>query len=193
MGRRRPLAATAAAVTAGLAAAAFAWAAPSPTSTTVDAKADVAEGPDIQRLSVGRAGDGRLRAVVTFASPVRASDLMASSGPPGSVCLRIWTGQRPDPAAQRPDRLVCVSARSEDELRASVLEQRDAGLPRRTGSASVQRNASERSIIVRVSQSALGRPERIRFAAEATRAGCVRPSCVDTAPNAPGTRAFRLR
>lgn len=193
MARLRVTATVTATAVAGLSVAALAWGAPSPTTTTSDAKSDVAQAPDIQRVSVSRAGDGRLRAVISFFDPVKASDLEASSGPPGSVCLRVWTARKPDPAAQRPDRLVCVTARSEDELRASVLRQEGKGLPRRTGSASVQRNSSERSIIVRVSQSALGRPERIRFAAEATRAGCAEPSCIDTAPDAPSTRAFRLR
>ena len=124
---------------------------------------------------------------------MRPRDLLADSGPPGSVCLRVWTAADADPRSTRPDRLVCVTARSASELRASVLEQRDAGLPRRVGSASVRRNASGRSLIVRISQSALGRPGRIRFAAESTRPGCERASCIDTAPAAPATRVFRLR
>jgi hypothetical protein len=109
------------------------------------------------------------------------------------VCLRLWTAPGADPRATRPDRLVCVTARSADELRASVLEQRDGGLPRRTGSASVRRTRSGRSVIVRVSQTALGRPQRFRYAVEATRPGCARATCVDTVPAAPATRTFRVR
>lgn len=173
--------------------AAVAWAQASDPVRDNDPRGDVGEPPDLQRMSLARAGDGRLRATLTFTQPLSPADLLAGSGPPGSVCLRVWTAADADPAAQRPDRLVCVSARSDDELRASVYEQRDAGLPRRVGSASVGRNASGRSMIVRVAQSALGRPTRIRFAAEATRAGCARPDCVDTLPGAPRTRVFRLR
>ncbi|MBA3329010.1 MAG: hypothetical protein H0T43_11985, partial [Solirubrobacterales bacterium] len=98
-----------------------------------------------------------------------------------------------DPRSTRPDRLVCVTARSADDLRASVLEQRGAGQPRRVASASVSRTRSARGLIIRVAQSALGRPERIRFAMESTRPGCERTSCIDTVPGAPSTRLFRLR
>jgi hypothetical protein len=48
-------------------------------------------------------------------------------------------------------------------------------------------------VIVRVSQTALGRPQRFRYAVEATRPGCARATCVDTVPAAPATRTFRVR
>jgi hypothetical protein len=57
----------------------------------------------------------------------------------------------------------------------------------------VTANASGRSFIVRVSQSALGRPALIRFAFESTRPGCDRVSCIDTVPDGGATRRFRLR
>jgi hypothetical protein len=168
-------------------------AASSPTVALRDPRADVAGPLDLVRASVGRAGDGRVRVAVGFAAPVTPRDMLALDGPPGSVCLRLWTVAGADPAATSPDRLVCVTARSADELRAGVLRQRDGGLPRRDGRASVRRTASGRSLIVHVSQSALGRPERLRFAVESTRPGCARPACVDTVPAAPATRSFRLR
>jgi hypothetical protein len=148
---------------------------------------------DLQRVGLRRASDGRLRTAVTFAGRVSASTLLARSGPPGSVCLRIWTDARADPRASRPDRLVCVTARSADALRAGVFEQREPGLPRRVAPASVRANASGRSLIVRVAQSALGRPQVIRFAVESTRPGCERPACVDTAPDGGAVRRMRLR
>jgi hypothetical protein len=134
-----------------------------------------------------------VRAVLTFAAKVAAGTLLASSGPPGSACLRIWTDPEADPAATRPDRLVCVTARSARRLRAGVFDQRDAGLPRRVGPASVKASASGRSIAVRFSQSSLGRPAVIRFGAEATPPGCDRPACVDTVPDGGAVRRFRLR
>ena len=112
---------------------------------------------------------------------------------PGSVCLKVWTAADADPTAQRPDRLVCVTARTDDELRASVFEQREPGLPRRLGSASVRVNESGRSLVLRIAQSSLGRPELIRFAVDATRPGCVRVSCIDAAPDDGAVRRFRLR
>ena len=52
---------------------------------------------------------------------------------------------------------------------------------------------SGRSIVVRISQSSLGRPELIRFAVESTRPGCERVSCVDEAPDKGAVRRFRVR
>ncbi len=168
-------------------------AAPSPPVVIPDAAADV-EGPlDLKKATLSRASDGRLRATFTFAARVTPASLLAESGPPGSVCLRVWTDAGADPRVTRADRLVCVTARSEDRLRASVFEQSRSGLPRRTGAASARLNRSGRSLILRVSQSALGRPARIRFAAEANRPGCDRTACIDLAPEAPSTRTFRLR
>ncbi|MBA3329015.1 MAG: hypothetical protein H0T43_12010, partial [Solirubrobacterales bacterium] len=59
--------------------------------TVSDPRGDAPAALDMQRLSLQRAGDGRLRASVTFAGTVRPRDLLAASGPPGSVCLRVWT------------------------------------------------------------------------------------------------------
>ena len=182
-------------MTAAIAAlgAAAALAATSGTIHISDAKDDVAGALDLQRATLKRAADGRLRAVVTFTDKVSPRMMLASSGPPGSVCLKIWTDDDADPQATVPDRLVCVTARSKDELRASVLEQRSAGLPTHVASASVGRNKSGRSLVVRFAQSSLGRPELIRFAIEATRRGCPRVSCVDQVPDAGAVRRFRLR
>lgn len=190
---RRGLPALAAALGAVLVAAAVALGTVSAPVTLRDAPGDASAAPDLQRMTLSRASDGRLRAVLTLAAKLTPADLLAGSGPPGSVCLRLWTDADADPAAQRPDRLVCVTARSADELRSSVLEQEGKGLPRRTGSASVRLSASGRSLTVSVSQTALGRPARVRFAAEATRASCAQPSCTDTLPDAPATKVFRLR
>ena len=54
-------------------------------------------------------------------------------------------------------------------------------------------NASGRSVVLRFAQSSLGRPPRISFAAESTRPGCERVSCIDSAPDGGATRTFRLR
>ena len=174
------------------AAVALAAAPPSKPVVLPDAGDDTTGALDIQRASLSLAGDGRLRAVVTFAAKVTPKAMLAKTGPPGSACVRIWTAPDADPTATRPDRLVCVTAGKDEKLRAGVYEQRDAGLPRRTGPADVKANASGRSFVVRVSQSALGRPAIIRFAFESTRPGCDRVSCIDTVPDGGATRRFRL-
>ena len=158
-----------------------------------DAREDVAGALDLQRASLSLASDGRLRVVVTFVGKVDPEALLAGSGPPGSVCLKVWTDEDADPDAMAPDRLVCVTAQSDDKLRASVFEQDDPGLPRRVGSAAVGQNKSKRSLVVRIAQSALGRPELLRFAIESTRPGCARVSCIDALPDKGAVRRFRIR
>jgi hypothetical protein len=140
-----------------------------------------------------RTSDGRLRAALSFAGKVTPKTLLAGSGPPGSACLRIWTAADADPKAMRPDRLVCVTARSQDELRGGVYEVTGPALPKRVADASAKVSASRQVMVLRFAQSAIGRPARIRFAVESTRPGCERPSCTDTVPDKGRTRVFRLR
>ncbi len=158
-----------------------------------DPPGDVTGPLDLTRVSLQRAPDGRLRAVLRFADRVTPRTLLASSGPPGSACLRIWTGADADPKAMRPDRLVCATARSEDELRAGVYEVTGAALPKRLADASVKFSASRQIMVLRFAQSSLGRPPRLQFAVESTRPGCERPSCVDIAPDQGRVRVLRLR
>jgi hypothetical protein len=184
---------------AGLTAAAAAlavtaaWAAPSKTVAIPDAREDVTGALDLQRVALSLASDGRLRAVITLVGKVDPSEMLARSGPPGSVCVKVWTPEDADPAAMPADRLVCVTARTKDELRATVFSQTEPGLPVRVGSASVRVNKSARSLVLRISQSSLGRPELIRFAVESTRPGCERVSCVDQAPDKGAVRRFRIK
>jgi hypothetical protein len=191
--RRRVLCLVLLTVAAVPLAVAAAFAAASSPAVMKDPANDVSGPLDLRRAALRRTSDGRLRATLTFAGKVAASTLLASSGPPGSACMRVWTDPDADPTATRPDRLVCVTARSEDELRAGVFTQRDAGLPRRVGSASVKASSSGRSLVTRISQSSLGRPEVIRFAVESTRPGCESTACIDTVPDAGAARRFRLR
>jgi len=159
-----------------------------------DPRDAVRDGLDLTRVQLGLGRDRRLRAALTLAADWTAGDLLAASGPPGSLCLRLWTGDA-SPRGTRPDHLVCVSAAGDAddaELRASVLRERDEGLPERVAPATVTR-ASDRTITVRFSQTSIGHPARVRFAGEATRPGCPRVSCVDTAPNSPRTATLRLR
>jgi hypothetical protein len=174
-----------------LAATAFGAATSGPVAVR-DAAGDARPGAlDLTRVQLGRTPDGHLRAALTLTAAVRAKDLLSADGPPGSICLRLWTTGTPGEA--EADRLVCITAdRDGRHLRAAVLDEGPDGLPRRVGAASLARS-SERALVVRFSQSAVGRPDRVRFEAEATKPGCVRTSCVDTAPDAPATGLLVLR
>ncbi|MDP8967259.1 MAG: hypothetical protein M3N04_01530 [Actinomycetota bacterium] len=190
--RRRLLAGGIGAIICAVVASAS-FAATSRTIVISDPGGDVSGPLDLTRVSLQRASDGRLRAVVTFAEKITPKTLLATSGPPGAACLRIWTGRDADPRAMRPDRLVCVTARADDELRGGVYEVSGSALPERLADASVKLIPSGRSVVVRFAQRSLGRPQRIRFGFESTRAGCERPSCIDTVPGKGATRSFRLR
>jgi hypothetical protein len=190
-GRRRRVAALSAAV--ALIAATGAIAATSKPVVLSDPSDDVSGALDIQRISLSLPSDGRLRAVITLTGKIDPKAMLADSGPPGSVCLKVWTAADADPTAARADRLVCITASSDNDLRASVFDQREPGLPRRVGPASVAVNDSKRSFVLRVSQSALGRPELVSFAIESTRPGCGRVSCIDQAPDDGKVRRLRLR
>jgi hypothetical protein len=174
---------------AALAATAGAAAAPKPIVST-DAKGDVNSPLDLTRVSVARGADGRLRASMTLATAWEGEALLASSGPQGSICLKLWTtSAAPD---FPPDLLVCTTADKDGKLRGSVLKERANKLPERIASAEVSR-PSTRTVTLRFSQSAIGRPAKLTLAAETTRPGCPRASCIDTAPDAPKTLELVLR
>ncbi|MEA2143344.1 MAG: hypothetical protein QOI64_1774 [Solirubrobacteraceae bacterium] len=192
-GGRRLLAAG---ICASVCAALVASAAPATTSRTsilTDERGDVSGPLDLTRVSLLRASDGRLRVALSFADKLTPKAMLASSGPPGSACVRIWTAADADPASMRPNRLACVTARSDDEFRAGVYEVTGAALPKRVAGAAVKLTASGTSIVLRFTQSSIGRPQRFRFAVESTRPGCERAACIDTVPAGGTARTFRLR
>jgi hypothetical protein len=157
-----------------------------------DAAGDVgAGGLDVARVSLGRASDGRVRASITMAKAWSPRDLLAKSGPPGTVCLRVWLGGR-RPSASQPDYLVCATVGVDnDRLRASVLHERSGKLPERVGAATATK-PSARTAVLRFGRSALGRPKALRFAVETAPAGCQRLGCLDTAPDAPKSARLAL-
>jgi hypothetical protein len=170
-----------------------ALAAASKTLVITDPRGDVSGALDLTRVSLQRTTDGRLRAALSFAGKLTPKTLLAGTGPPGSACVRIWTAADADPASVRPDRLACLTARTDDEFRGGVYEVTGAQLPKRLADANVKLTASGQSVVLRFTQSSIGRPQRIRFAVEATRPGCERVTCIDTLPDGGAARTFRLR
>jgi hypothetical protein len=171
---------------------ASARAADAPSPVVVKDPNDAVQGaPDLTRLQLGLTSDGRLRAAVTLSVGWVARNLLASKGPPGSVCLRLWTVSKP--GAAPPDYLVCATSHQDGEtMRGTIFRSAPGEQLRHVAIATVGRT-SDRTMTLRFSQSVVGRPATIRFAAEATKPGCARVSCVDTAPDAPKTATFRLR
>ncbi|QEC49919.1 hypothetical protein FSW04_21690 [Baekduia soli] len=188
---RRPLVILGCAAAAGAGATVAALAATTPRPVvTADPKGDVRGSLDLTRFSLARGSDGRLRASLTLAVAWKDDALSADSGPPGSVCAKLWTVSVPPDAP--PDYLVCATTDDKGHLRGSVLRERANKLPERVGAAVVSR-PSTRTVSLRFSQSVIGRPATVQAAAETTRPGCPRSSCIDTAPDAPATLTLTLR
>jgi hypothetical protein len=151
---------------------------------------DTAGGFDLTRVQFGRAADGRLRAALTLSAPWRMKDLPAEDGPPGSICLRMWTVTKAP--GTFPDRLLCITSDARGRhMRGSVYVERGGALERVAGATLAR--SSARTVVARFSQSAIGQPDSVRFAAEATPPGCPRLRCIDTAPNAPNVATLTLR
>jgi hypothetical protein len=156
-----------------------------------DAAGDVNGKLDLRQVVLARGTDGRLRVSLTLAGAWDADDLLSDDGPPGSLCLKLWTTS-PANLDATPERLVCVTAKSNGDLRGSILEQRANQLPARTGSATVTR-PSQRTVTIRFSQTAIGKPATVEMQAETTRAGCTRGSCIDRAPDGGAALVLKLR
>jgi hypothetical protein len=175
-----------------LALVASATAADTPKPVVVkDAKDAVAGAPDLTRAQIGLASDHRVRIALTLAAPWQPKDLVAGEGPPGSLCVRLWTVTKP--GTTPPDYLVCATARADGETMRGTVFQRKGGEPLSRAGVAIVGRTSDRTMTLRFSQTVVGRPKTIDFIAEATKPGCARVSCVDTAPEAPKTATFRLR
>ena len=114
---------------AGLALSASAPAADTPAPVVVkDAKDAVAGAPDLTRAQIGLASDRRVRFALTLAAPWQPKDLIAAQGPPGSLCVRLWTVTKP--GATPPDYLVCATTRADGEtMRGTVLKSKPGEQP----------------------------------------------------------------
>jgi hypothetical protein len=161
-------------------------------TVVTDHTADAADdGVDLARVTFARAPGGLLRASITSDDNFAPTDLRAKTGPPGSICLELWTVTVA--SANPPDYLVCVTANAQgDAMRATIMHQRSDQLPQLIGPAGVTRS-SEHNVTLRFKQSAIGTPATIAFAVEATKSGCARVSCIDSAPDAPAVATLKLR
>ena len=136
------------------------------------------------RAAHDRSND-RLAHIVRFHARVTPGDFrnaVAEHGPPGSVCVNIWTSRKPWDAS--PNFEVCVSAdRGGDELVASVSRLGARGGVRRRGPASAQLTSGRR-LVVRFDPDRIRRPGAYRWSVQVTtfERGCTRRGCKDFAP-----------
>jgi hypothetical protein len=127
----------------------------------------------------------RLAHIIRFHAGISASDLrnaIDEHGPPGSVCINIWTRRTPWEAS--PNFEVCVTANREGrDLQASVSKLGPRGGARRRGAASAEL-ATRRRLAVRFDPDLIRRPNAYRWSVEVTTfaRGCTSRGCKDFAP-----------
>jgi hypothetical protein len=125
-------------------------------------------------------------------SPRNFRNAVAEHGPPGSVCLNIWTTRTPREASPNYD--VCVSGnRARNRLVASVSRLGSRGSVRRVGSASAELLSSRR-LRVRFDPDLIRRPETYRWSVQVAtfERGCTRRGCRDVAPRRGRTLRTRI-
>ena len=146
---------------------------------------------DVGSVSLVQPRATRLEARVTMNEDWTPGTMLASSGPPGSICVNLWTTRRP--GSQPPNFLVCGTPQSARRLRVAVFRENGDGLPVKADGAGA--TISGRTLIMRFSPASIGSPDTLRFSAEATQlVGCPRPrGCFDRGPNGARTAFFELR
>ena len=90
---------------------------------------------DIVRVAMSRGVDGRLRGEVTMEKPWTTNDLRSATGPPGSICLTLYTKREPGARSRRLARLRDAGAGRRGAARARAARPRqrapEAGRRRR--------------------------------------------------------------
>ena len=115
-------------------------------------------------------------------SPRNFRNAVDEHGPPGSVCINIWTRRTPWEAS--PDFDVCVTGdRSRRKLLASVSRIGARGSVRRVGRAAAVLTSARR-LVVRFDPDLIRRPSSYRWSVHVTtfERGCTRTGCQDVAP-----------
>ena len=136
------------------------------------------------RATFDRSND-RLVHVVRFhgrISPRNFRNAVQAHGPPGTICVNIWTSRTPWEASPNFD--VCVTGnRARNKLVASVSRLGPRGSVRRVGSASA-RLASPTRLFIRFDPDLIRRPAAYRWSVHVTtfERGCTRRGCQDVAP-----------
>ncbi len=142
------------------------------------------------------AANDRLAHVVRFHERIAPRDFrnaVAEHGPPGSVCVDIWTTRIPREASPNFDACV-TSNRDRDDLVASVSRLGPRGGVRRVGRASAELT-SRRRLVLRFDPDLIRRPGAYRWSVQVTtfERGCTRRGCVDLAPRRGRTERTTLR
>jgi hypothetical protein len=161
---------------------------------TVQDDDDVSNVLDLRQVTVQENRNGRIRVEIVTWETWSVSELVTASGPSGSVCVKLWTTRQP--SSRPPNYLVCAFPdKGGKKLQGQVLRDSGGSVPLKVASASVSGPDSKRRLAIAFTYASIRKPPKVRFAVEAAQAsGCPRPrGCIDTAPDAPRSRAFEPR
>jgi hypothetical protein len=177
-----------------LAALAVALGATVAAAVSVPDRDDVAFGIDIARASGthNRATDQLVHAIDSY-QPFSPADLVNKDRPPSSVCVEIWTTNKP--GERRPNYEACATPDADGKgWKGSLARQRLKGPQLRVATVKVEQPSPTR-LVMRFDPDAIRRPASYRWRAEATWFGsdCKNASgCQDYAPDRPDTAQTRL-
>ena len=130
-------------------------------------------------------GNDRLAHIVRFHGRISARNFrnaVQEHGPPGSICINIWTSRTPWEASPNYD--VCVTGdRDRRKLVASVSRHGSSGGVRRVGRAGAELTSARR-LVLRFDPDLIRRPGSYRWSVHVTtfERGCTRRGCQDFAP-----------
>ena len=164
-------------------------------ATRFDDRDDSAGAVDLSsvRASHNRVSD-ELVYVIDLHGEVTPRMLLRRDGPPGSVCVNLWTTRRPGEAAPNYD--VCITAERRGRLfRASVSRHGATGEVRRAGRAKVEQTAPTR-LVLRIDPDRMGRPDEVRWTVQAVAFSTGCPSvtgCEDFVPDRPKSARTELQ
>lgn len=141
-------------------------------------------------LSLVRASHNRvsdeLVYVIDLHEPITPQTLVRRDGPPGSICVNVWTSRRPGEAAPNYDACI-TSERRGRVFRASVARHVTSGAVRRVGRAKVEQQSPTR-LVLRIDPDRVGRPAAVRWTVQAVAfsSGCPPVTgCEDFVPDRP--------
>lgn len=120
-------------------------------------------------------------------------DLRSDDGPPGSICLNVWTTR--SSRKEVPNYEVCVTASRDGKRYKSSIARIGGRSVRRVGRARVEQADPDR-LVIRFDPDRIRRPQTYRWSAQSSTFGAGCPSstgCEDFAPNQPRALKTTLR
>jgi hypothetical protein len=171
-----------------LAAATAAWA------TSLRDRDDTKVGVDIAKASGShnRATDELVHTIDSY-EPFAPGDMLNKDKPPSSICIELWTTNKPGEKPANYEACATPDAKGKD-WKAGLSRTRQKGTPKRVGALKVEQPSDTR-LVMRIDPDDIRRPGSYRWRAETTSFGkdCKSATgCPDYAPDRPDTATTKL-